>query len=193
MNQTHRCYPGECPRLRSGRSSQGLALIGGLISDRSLAGAHVRGAPGHDWRFWGATCLERGHAQAPAGQENTAACEHTCPRKLTKWRTESWSFSQAAWPMGRTKWKGRGAHPGMYYWLPPSCPVVPWAHRSGPRQPLTGIPHGGRRVLADKHGPGQLEAPGPQGPASVCPLCAMGRLREQQGVCAEGRALFSLP
>lgn len=80
--------------------------------------------------------------------------------------------------MGRTKWKGRGAHPGMYHWLPYPAPVVPWAQRSGPGKPLTGIPHGRGRVLVDRHEPGQLE-----GPASVCPLRAMGQQREEQGVC----------
>ena len=62
------------------------------------------------------------HAQGSARPQENAAdgYEHMCPRKLTKWRTESWPFSQAAWPMGHTKWKGKGAHSGMYHWLPSS-------------------------------------------------------------------------
>ena len=50
---------------------------------------------GEDLRFWGAV--------APAEQgEKAATCEYMCPGKFTKWRTESWPLSQAAWPMGCT-------------------------------------------------------------------------------------------
>lgn len=106
-----------------------------------------------------------GHAQAPIGQQENAAAgyEYTCPGKLTKWRTESWPFSQVAWPMDHTKWKGRG---GASWNVPLASPALSLCVCGSPSpQKRTGARpsqalHVERRVPADRQSPQARSAQG---------------------------------
>lgn len=86
----------------------------------------------------------------------------TCPENLQNGEQKSWPFFHAARPMGHIKWKGKGAHSGMYHRLPPSLP-------------LHGNPESGERPrVSPSQAPGVERAESQQTASSRSTSCAVG-------------------